>query len=151
MPPASPPPHDHHEQVVMLDYKKLKFDKESNRIIKNYYFDLAHPGYNRSGKKIKKEIKKWLKKRKKPLPPGLEKKEVLSPKLDRHSLPPRLIDQLPPPPPGTERVIVAGNVVLLHKPTKIVVSVIKYVAQRGDGHHGEHDDKADEDDGHDDG
>jgi len=120
----------------MLDYKKLRFDKESKRIIKSYYFALAHPGYNGSDKKIKKEIKKWLKKRKSPLPSGLERKEVLSPKLDRHSLPPTLIDRLPPPPPETKRIIVDGNVVLLHRPTQVVVDIIKYAAPRRDGHQG---------------
>jgi len=44
-----------------------------------------------------------------------------------------LISKLPPPLPDTVRVIVDGHVVLLHNPTQIILSSVKFVAPRRDG------------------
>ena len=79
------------------------------------------------------------------LPPGLAKKGKLPPGLDKQlkrngRLPPGLMknplpyeaaSHLPPPPQGTERVIVGSSVVLLERATNRILDVLTDVLTRG--------------------
>ncbi|MGV7220816.1 MAG: hypothetical protein ACQ9MH_04760 [Nitrospinales bacterium] len=76
-----------------------------------------------------------MKKRKRDLPPGLKKKEVLPPRFNKHKLPPELMAKLQKPAPQTNLIIVAGNVIHIHKPTQTVLEIIKNVVYRKDGRH----------------
>jgi len=94
------------------------------------------------GKDQEKKIRDWFSNpsNQQGLPPGLAKREQLPPGLQRHPerngtlppglqkkiqpLPPQLESQLPKTAPGTKRVVVAGNVVLLEeRSSKILDSV----------------------------
>ena len=55
------------------------------------------------------------------LPPGLAKRDTLPPGLEKRELPRELKRRLPPPPVGTERVIVDNSVLLIEQGTQIVV------------------------------
>jgi hypothetical protein len=122
------------QPIPVIDYKGLTFVKGTQEIIKNYYFDLAHPDFFNNRKKEKK-INKWLKNRDRPLPKGLREKQVLPPNLKKHDLPTDLIAKLQKPLPQTNLVIVAGNVILIHKPTQTVLEIIRNVVFRKDGRH----------------
>jgi Ni/Co efflux regulator RcnB len=61
------------------------------------------------------------------LPPGLSKRDTLPPGLAKRDLPAEVTRQLPPPPAGTERVIVDNDVVLIEKGTQVVLDIIKDV------------------------
>lgn len=77
----------------------------------------------------------------KSLPPGLAKREHLPPGLEKHlekngtlppglakrNLPPGLETELPPPHPGTVRVIVNDDVVLLQQATGVILDVLENV------------------------
>lgn len=65
--------------------------------------------------------------KKKELPPGLAKRSTLPPGLQKEALPQELEDRLPPPPAGTERVIVDSSVILVEKGTEIILDVIENV------------------------
>ncbi len=61
------------------------------------------------------------------LPPGLAKRDTLPPGLAKRDLPSEVTRELPPPPAGTERVIVDNDVVLVEKGTQMVLDIIKDV------------------------
>jgi Ni/Co efflux regulator RcnB len=61
------------------------------------------------------------------LPPGLAKRDTLPPGLEKRELPRELKRRLPPPPVGTERVIVDNSVLLIEQGTQIVLDIIKDV------------------------
>ena len=61
------------------------------------------------------------------LPPGLAKRDTLPPSLEKRELPKELKRRLPPPPVGTERVIVDNSVLLIEQGTQIVLDIIKDV------------------------
>ena len=77
------------------------------------------------------------------LPPGLAKRDELPPGLQKHlerngtlppglqkriqPLPTRLESQLPKPAPGTRRVVVAGNVILMEERTSKVLDIVRDV------------------------
>jgi Ni/Co efflux regulator RcnB len=61
------------------------------------------------------------------LPYGLAKKDTLPPGLQKRDLPMELNHQLPPPPPGTERVIVDNSVLLIETGTNIILDIIQDV------------------------
>jgi len=94
-------------------------------------------GYKKKDKKHKKEKKHKGKGKNKGMPPGLAKKgklppglakrDTLPPGLTKRELPTEITSQLPPPPAGTERVIVDNSVVLVETGTQIVLDVIKDV------------------------
>ncbi len=62
------------------------------------------------------------------LPPGLqrqlERNGRLPPGLEKRQFPTELRIQLPPPRPGTERVIIGNDAVLLEKATNIVLDIV---------------------------
>jgi hypothetical protein len=75
------------------------------------------------------------------LPPGLAKRDQLPPGLQRqierngtlprglatYDLPVDLLDRLPPATPGTRRVIVGNDVILIREGTRYILDVIKDV------------------------
>ncbi|MBT5267069.1 MAG: hypothetical protein HOL85_19690 [Rhodospirillaceae bacterium] len=91
----------------------------------------------KAGKKDKK-AKKDKKGKKKGLPPGLAKKKQLPPGLQRQyekndklppglakrDLPEDLTSKLPPPPAGTQRVVVDNDVVLIEQATGKVLDIL---------------------------
>ncbi|MBI2956597.1 MAG: hypothetical protein HYY26_04720 [Acidobacteria bacterium] len=97
------------------------------------------------GKDQEKKIRDWFGNQQnlEGLPPGLAKREELPPGLQRHlerngTLPPglqkriqpmpeKLEGQLPKPPEGVKRVVVAGNVVLLEERSSKILDIIKDV------------------------
>lgn len=97
------------------------------------------------GKDHEKKIRDWFgnSHNLQGLPPGLAKREELPPGLQKHlerngtlppglqkriePLPTRLESQLPKPAPGTKRVVVAGNVVLLEERTSKVLDIVRDV------------------------
>lgn len=62
------------------------------------------------------------------LPPGIAKNlyrgKPLPPGLAKRSLPYELQRQLPPPPPGFERIVVAGKILLIETATQVVRDVL---------------------------
>lgn len=64
------------------------------------------------------------------LPPGLAKKQTLPPGWAKRDLPEDLSSRLPPPPKGTERVIVDNDVVLIEKGTDLVLDIITDVLNK---------------------
>ena len=66
--------------------------------------------------------------KKKQLPPGLarqlERKGTLPPGLAKRDLPEDLENRLPPPPEGTERVIVDSDVVLIEQATGTILDIL---------------------------
>jgi hypothetical protein len=94
------------------------------------------------GKDQEKKIRDWFANpsNQQGLPPGLAKREQLPPGLQRHlerngtlppglqkriqPLPPQLESQLPKTAPGTKRVVVAGNVILLEERTSKILDIV---------------------------
>lgn len=86
-------------------------------------------------------MKKWYRGYRGDLPPGLAKKDRLSPGLEkqlrvRGTLPPGLRDyirpcpedllhRLPPPAPDYEHVAIGGRIVLLNRQTSMVLDIFK--------------------------
>lgn len=87
------------------------FSDEEIRIIRQYYE--THASHKHKGKGLPPGIAKNLA-RGKPLPPGIAKQH----------LPQDLRRQLPPPPDGYERIVVAGKVLLIELATQIVRDVL---------------------------
>jgi hypothetical protein len=87
-------------------------------IIRAWYRDQAAPqgGNNTKTKGLPPGIAKNLQ-RGKPLPPGIAK----------HTLPIGLIELLPPPPRGYERVILSGKVLLVEVMTQVIYDVLEDV------------------------
>ncbi|MBT3701676.1 MAG: hypothetical protein HOE62_15740 [Alphaproteobacteria bacterium] len=82
-------------------------------------------GKNKKAKGKPKMMPKGLAKRKK-LPPGLAKRKSLPHGLAKRNLPPELEQSLPPPRPGTARIIVEDAAVLLvEEGTNIVLDIIE--------------------------
>ncbi len=73
-------------------------------------------------------------KRGKRLPPGIAKNlragKSLPPGIAKQTLPGRLIDQLPPPPRGFERIEVAGKILLVEIATQIIHDVLEDIVLR---------------------
>lgn len=90
-------------------------------IITRYYHSLdgADAPRGRGANRLPRGIAKNLA-RGKPLPPGIAKR----------GLPPTLVAQLPPSPPGYERLVVAGKVLLIETATQIVHDVLSDVLFR---------------------
>ena len=84
-------------------------------IIRAYYQDQAvqHNGKRKNGKGLPPGIAKNLQ-RGKSLPPGIAKQ----------ALPARLIDQLPPPRDGFERIELSGKVLLVEIATQVIHDVL---------------------------
>ena len=68
------------------------------------------------------------------LPPGILRKleagKPLPPGIQMTRLPPALEKQLPPPPSGTERIIVDTYIVLIDRTTHLIVDVLREVIDR---------------------
>ena len=97
----------------------VKFSKREVDIIAAYYREAPVVRSEGHGRKLPRGIAKNLA-RGKPLPPGLAKQ----------SLPAGLDAQLPPPPPGHERLVVAGKVLLVEIATQTVRDVLNDVLFR---------------------
>lgn len=95
--------------------------KKDKKKHKKHKKDKKHKGKSKSKGKPPGLSKKGK------LPPGLAKRDTLPPGLDKRELPEEITSQLPPPPAGTERVIVDSSVILVEKGTQIVLDVIKDV------------------------
>ena len=84
-------------------------------IIRAYYRDHAVPH-------------KGKRKDKKSLPPGIAKNlqrgKRLPPGIAKQALPAGLIDKLPPPPKGFERVVLSGKVLLVEVATQVIHDVL---------------------------
>ena len=78
------------------------------------------------GKGGKKGLPPGLAKRKS-LPPGLAKRKTLPPGLAKRDLPHDLDQYLGPPPHGTERSVVDGNILLVEIATGIVLDIVEDV------------------------
>jgi hypothetical protein len=87
-------------------------------IISAYYKDgdASHKGKRKVNKGLPPGIVKNLQ-RGKPLPPGIAKQ----------ALPSRLIELLPPPPRGFERVVLSGKVLLVEIATQVIHDVLEDV------------------------
>ena len=121
------------------------FSEVERAIIKRYAdrlgVDAASESSSQAGKKAKrgkghskgkgkqKSMPPGLAKRSQ-LPPGLAKRETLPPGLQREPLPQDLSASLPPPRPGTERVLVDGRAVLIEAATNKVLDVLEDVLIR---------------------
>jgi hypothetical protein len=82
-------------------------------------------GKNKKAKGKSKSMPKGLAKRKE-LPPGLAKRKSLPHGLAKRNLPPELEESLPPPRPGTARIIIEDTAVLLvEEGTNIVLDIIE--------------------------
>jgi hypothetical protein len=87
--------------------------------------DRGAKGKNKKAKGKFKTMPKGLAKRK-DLPPGLAKRKSLPHGLAKRNLPPELEQRLPPPQPGTARIIVEDAAVLLvEEGTNIVLDIIE--------------------------
>jgi hypothetical protein len=99
-----------------------------------------HRGHGRGYDDRDREIMHgWYENHRGNLPPGLAKKDRLSPGLERqlelrgtlppglrvriHAVPVDLERELPPPPPNCEHALIGGHVVLLNSKTFVVVDV----------------------------
>ena len=104
----------------------MVFGDRERRIIRDYYRN--HPyEYNKGhwkGKRKGKGLPPGLAKKGGHLPPGLAKKGHLPPGIQKKMLPRDLITQLPPPLPGTERIIYNNQVALVEITTNIVLDII---------------------------
>lgn len=63
------------------------------------------------------------------MPPGLAKRATLPPGLARRDLPADLTSRLPFPWPGTERVIVDNDVLLIQQATGLILDILEDVIQ----------------------
>ena len=84
------------------------FSAQEREIIARYYHGTAQPPEQRGRKGLPRGIAKNLAAGK-PLPPGIAKQ----------ALPPSLLQQLPPPPRGYERIVVSGKVLLVADPEAV--------------------------------
>jgi hypothetical protein len=109
-----------HQDDVHL---KIAFNDNDREYIQNYYHRLK----KKHKKKYKKNMPPGLAKKDK-LTPGhqkrLEKHGVLPPGLSRYYLPMELEEKLSPLPDGYVRVRVEGDVVLLDEETQVAVDII---------------------------
>ena len=107
------------------------FDEVERVIIEEYFGLGSHDqGGHGKNKNKNKGLPPGLAKREQ-LPPGLAKQVqrngTLPPGLAMRALPGDLVYQLPAPYPGTERVIVGSDVVLIRAGTRYILDVIKDV------------------------
>lgn len=95
---------------------EVVFTDSEASIIRAYYRDHAAPrgGKNKKAKGLPPGIAKNLQ-RGKPLPPGIAKQ----------ALPSGLIDLLPPPPDGYERIALSGKVLLVEVATQVIHDVLE--------------------------
>jgi hypothetical protein len=91
----------------------VTFSKGEIEIITAYYREAPAAQYAGHAHKLPRGIAKKLA-RGKPLPPGIAKQ----------SLPAGLVAQLPPPPEGHERLIVAGKILLVEIATQAIRDVL---------------------------
>jgi hypothetical protein len=91
----------------------VTFSKREIEIITAYYREAPSVRSEDRSAKLPRGIAKKLA-RGKPLPPGIAKQ----------ALPPGLVAQLPPPPDGHERLVVAGKILLVEIATQAVRDVL---------------------------
>lgn len=110
------------------------FSETEKALITEYYKD-------KFGTPDKAEHDKKKHKKDKSLPPGLAKKDSLPPGLARHiakngklpaglekrALPDDLLNRLPKDKPGTKRIIVGNDIILIDEGTAIILDVFKGV------------------------
>ncbi|MCB2102692.1 MAG: hypothetical protein KDE22_17575 [Rhodobacterales bacterium] len=125
--------------------RDILFTEVERRVITEYYHEVSVPdrpddrgkgkdkGPKAKGNKGQKDkggkgMPPGLAKRDR-LPPGLAKRQTLPPGLAKRDLPPDLRHDLPPPRPGTQRVIVDRNVVLIERATGLVLDILEDVVR----------------------
>jgi len=107
---ASHPPATTAHQTTTVGVEVV-FSEDEIRIIRAYYETHGDSGHKHKG--LPPGIAKNLA-RGKPLPPGIAKQ----------SLPYDLRRELPPPPTGYERIVVAGKILLVEIATQVVHDVL---------------------------
>jgi len=128
---------------VVLEAGKRIFTEIERQVIRDVMqrvgisSDKTEDNDEHSSKKSKKKNKGKGKGKNKGMPPGLAKKtklphgltkrDTLPHGLQKRNLPTEITRKLPPPPHGTERVIVDNNILLLEKGTDIVLDIIRDV------------------------
>ncbi len=104
-----------HEAEAIFD---VVFTEIERQVIREYYRNHAASGHSKSkGKHKSKGLPPGIAKnfeRGKPLPPGIAKQR----------LPYDLTRQLPPPPRGYERIIVAGKIILIEVATQVILDIL---------------------------
>jgi len=102
---------------------QVEFSDKEISLIRAYYND--HDGQKHNKKKAKG---------KKSLPPGIAKNlrrgKPLPPGIAKQVLPAGLLQMLPPPPHGHERIVVAGKVLLVEIATQVIHDVLEDVILR---------------------
>jgi hypothetical protein len=98
---------------------RTKFSKREIEIITAYYREAPAVRSKDHGRKLPRGIAKNLA-RGKPLPPGIAKQPLA----------PGLVAQLPAPPAGHERLVVAGKILLVEIATQTVRDVLDDVLFR---------------------
>lgn len=91
----------------------VTFSSREAETIRAWFRDHGHEADRKGRKSLPPGIAKNLA-RGKPLPPGIAKQ----------ALPPGLVERLPPPPRGYERIIVDGKVLLVEIATRIIHDVL---------------------------
>ncbi len=101
------------EEIVDIVFSEIE-----RQVIREYYSNHAAPGHSKSKGKHKS----------KGLPPGiaknLERGKPLPPGIAKQTLPYNLTKQLPPPPKGYERIIVAGKIILIEVATQVIRDIL---------------------------
>ena len=104
-----------HEAEEIVD---IVFSEIERQVIREYYGNHTAPGHSKSKGKHKS----------KGLPPGiaknLERGKPLPPGIAKQTLPYNLTKQLPPPPEGYERIIVAGKIILIEVATQVIRDIL---------------------------
>jgi hypothetical protein len=95
------------------------FSSHEVEIITRYYHDVAGEAGQPAAKPLPRGIAKNLK-RGKTMPPGIAKQQLPAP----------LVRELPPPPAGFERIVVAGKILLVEIATQAVHDVLTDVLFR---------------------
>jgi hypothetical protein len=99
---------------------QVEFSDKEISLIRAYYQD--HDGRKHSQKKAKGR---------KSLPPGIAKNlrrgKPLPPGIAKQVLPVGLLQMLPPPPHGHERIVIAGKILLVEIATQVIHDVLEDV------------------------
>lgn len=104
----------------------VEFSDKEVSVIRAYYEDSASGGSHKDNSKKGKGNKS--------LPPGiaknLERGKTLPPGIAKQALPTGLVDLLPPPPRGYERIELDGKVLLVEIATQVIHDVLEDVILR---------------------
>ena len=96
----------------------VRFSDQDRRLIQDYYGGKGGGGYKKTPPGLAKRDQ---------LPPGLAKRDTLPPGLQGRNLPGDLESRLTPLPAPYVRVIVGGDIVLMHGRTRVVVDLMSHI------------------------